>query len=87
MSEAIPKGFPASTTEVQLALCAIATHVPERLVSVTEKLYRGFWANGDSTVLTSTGFFPILEEELGADSAKDILKQVSDVCFFSLTIF
>ncbi|KAJ6086583.1 hypothetical protein N7467_005497 [Penicillium canescens] len=75
MSEAIPKGFPASTTEVQLALCAIAINVPEKLVSVAEKLFRGFWEDGDSAVLTSAGFLPILEEELGADNAQDIIEQ------------
>ncbi|OQD88854.1 hypothetical protein PENANT_c003G02011 [Penicillium antarcticum] len=75
MSEAIPKGFPAPTIEAQLALGAIATHAPEKLVSVTEKLYRGFWADGDSAVLTSAGLLPTLEEELGEDRANNILEQ------------
>jgi hypothetical protein len=87
MSAAIPRGFPASTTEVQLALCAIATNVPEKLVSVAEKLFRGFWEDGDSAVLTSAGFLPILEEELGADNAQDIIEQVSNIRAFSLTRF
>ena len=87
MSEAIPKGFPASTTEVQLALCAIAINVPEKLVPVAEKLFRGFWGDGDSAVLTSAGFLPILEEEFGADNAQDIIEQVSDIRVFSLTMF
>jgi hypothetical protein len=86
MSEAIPKGFPAPTTEAQLALCTIASHMPEKLVPVTDKLYRGFWEDGDSDVLTSSGLLHILKEELGADNAKIILEQVSIIYIFSSII-
>ncbi|KAJ5766080.1 uncharacterized protein N7511_003696 [Penicillium nucicola] len=74
MSEAIPKGFPAPTVEAQLVLGAITTHAPEKLVSVTDKIYRGFWENGDSNVLNFTGLIPILEEALGTDSASNIVE-------------
>ncbi|EKV06499.1 DSBA oxidoreductase [Penicillium digitatum] len=76
MSEAIPEGFPASTSDVQLALCLLATQHPEKLVSIVDKLYRGFWVEGNSNVLTQSGFAAVFESELGAENTKQILDQI-----------
>ncbi|KGO70278.1 Major facilitator superfamily domain, general substrate transporter [Penicillium italicum] len=75
MSEAIPKGFPAPTSEVQLALGLVATQFPNTLVPIVDKLYRGFWEDGNSDVLTQSGFAAIFESELGAENAKQILDE------------
>lgn len=76
MSEALPEAFPASTSEVQLALCLLATQCPDRLVPAVDKIYRGFWEEGNSNVLTQAGFSDIFEGELGAETAKRILDEV-----------
>ncbi|CAI7591850.1 unnamed protein product [Penicillium glandicola] len=78
MSEAIPKGFPASTSDVQLALCVLASKYPDKLIPVAEKIYRGFWEDGDSDVLTQPGFSAVFESELGAENAKRILDEFKD---------
>ncbi|CAI7655555.1 unnamed protein product [Penicillium viridicatum] len=75
MSEAIPEGFPAPTSDVQLALSLLATQFPNNLVSIVDKLYRGFWEEGSSKVLTESGFAAVFESELGAENAKQILDQ------------
>ncbi|KAJ5153691.1 Major facilitator superfamily [Penicillium coprophilum] len=75
MSEAIPKGFPASTADVQLALCLLATEYPDKLVPIVERISRGFWEEGNSGVLTQPGFSAIFESELGAENAKRILNE------------
>ncbi|KAJ5593441.1 hypothetical protein N7537_010345 [Penicillium hordei] len=75
MSEAIPEGFPASTSDVQRALSLLATQFPDKLVPIVDKLYRGFWEEGSSKVLTESGFSAVFESELGAENVKQILDQ------------
>jgi hypothetical protein len=76
MSEAIPKGFPAATSHVQLAFCLLATKFPEKLVPIVEKISRGFWEDGNPDVLTEPGFSAIFESELGIENAKQVLDEV-----------
>ncbi|KAJ5971477.1 uncharacterized protein N7479_001395 [Penicillium vulpinum] len=75
MSEAIPEGFPASTSDVQLALSLLSTKFPDKLIPIMEKIYRGFWEEGNSDVLTQPGFSTLFESELGAENAKRILDE------------
>ncbi|CAG8902724.1 unnamed protein product [Penicillium egyptiacum] len=75
MSEALPQAFPASTSEVQLALCLLATQHPDSLLPVVGKIYCMFWEDGNSNVLTQPGFSAILEGELGAENARRILDE------------
>ncbi|KAJ5781260.1 hypothetical protein N7457_006420 [Penicillium paradoxum] len=75
MSEAIPEGFPASTSEVQSALSLVATKFPDKLVPIVDKLHRGFWEEGKSSVLTQSGFASIFEDELSADNTRHILNE------------
>lgn len=81
MCEAIPEGFPASTSDVQVALSLLATQFPDELVPIVDKLYRGFWEEGNSKVLTESGFAAVFESELGAENAKQILDQVRFILF------
>lgn len=81
MSEAIPEGFPAPTSDVQLALSLLATQFPDKLVPISDKLYRRFWEEGNSNVLTESGFAAVFESELGAENAKQILDQVRFILF------
>jgi hypothetical protein len=78
MSEALPEAFPASTSEVQLALCLLAKQYPDKLVPVVGNIYRAFWEDGDSNILTQPGFCSVFESELGAEIARRIL---DEVCF------
>lgn len=87
MSESIPKGFPASTSEVQLALSLLATQFPNKLVPIADKLYRGFWEEGNSNVLTQSGFAAVFESELGAENAKQILEKVCFTLFACHVVF
>lgn len=82
MSEAIPEAFPASTSDVQFALSLLATQFPDKLVPTVDKLYRGFWEEGSSRVLTESGFTALFESELGTENAKQIVDQV---CFILST--
>ncbi|CAG7917877.1 unnamed protein product [Penicillium olsonii] len=72
MSEAIPEGFPASTADVQLVLCLVAREHPDMLVPMVQRLYREYWAEGNSNALTE-GLPVILEQELGPQIAERIL--------------
>lgn len=76
MSEALPEAFPASTSEVQLALCLVAKQCPDKIIPIMDKIYRGFWEEGDANVLTQPGFSPIFESELGPENAKRIMDEV-----------
>jgi hypothetical protein len=76
MSESIPVGFPASTTDVQLSLCLLAQEMPDKLVTTVEKIYREYWAEGNSQVLIPDGFSAIFEEHLGTELANYILRKV-----------
>jgi len=76
MSEAMPGGFPASTAGVQLALCFVARDYPDKLVTTIERVYREYWAEGNSKVLTPDGVLAIFEEHLGTENAKHILQEV-----------
>jgi hypothetical protein len=76
MSESIPVGFPASTTDVQLSLCLLAKEKPDKLVTTVEKIYREYWAEGNSQVLIPDGFSAIFEEHLGTELANYILRKV-----------
>ncbi|KAJ5462306.1 hypothetical protein N7530_010511 [Penicillium desertorum] len=75
MSEALPEAFPASTSEVQLALCLLAKQYPDKLVPVVGNIYRAFWEDGDSNILTQPGFCSVFESELGAEIARRILDE------------
>ena len=75
MSEAIPEGFPASTADVQLVLCLVAREHPDMLVPMVQRLYREYWADGNSNALTE-GLSVVLEQELGPQIAERILALV-----------
>jgi hypothetical protein len=77
MSEALPEGFPANTSDVQLVLCVVAATFPDKLVPIVENIYRQYWEEGKSSVLTQAGFTPILEAEIGVGSTKSIIEVVS----------
>lgn len=77
MTQPIPKGFPASTVHLQTALALVAQQSPEKLISIAEKLYEIFWANGDATIIASEKFLPVFESELNSDVAQKILSEVS----------
>lgn len=77
MTQPIPKGFPASTVHLQTALALVSQQSPEKLVSIAEKLYEIFWANGDATIIASEKFLPVFESELNSDVAQKILSEVS----------
>ncbi|KXG52035.1 uncharacterized protein PGRI_083190 [Penicillium griseofulvum] len=78
MSEAIPKGFPAATSHVQLAFCLLASKFPEKLIPIVEKISRGFWQEGNPEVLTEPGFSAIFESELGIENAKQVLDELNN---------
>jgi hypothetical protein len=86
MSEAIPDGFPASSAGVQLALCLVAKRHPDKLVDTVERVYREYWAEGNSKVLTPDGFSAIFEAQLGAENAKHILQEVRDSALLELLV-
>lgn len=77
MTDAVPEGFPASTIDIQTALCLIARESPEKLVSVVEKFYHIFWAEADTKIATPERFFAVLENELGEEATKNIQTTVS----------
>lgn len=71
MTEALPKGFPASTIDLQIALSIIYKESPESIASVAEKLFYIFWTKADTSIINSAQFAPLLESELdGATSSK-----------------
>ncbi|KAJ5463726.1 hypothetical protein N7475_008670 [Penicillium sp. IBT 31633x] len=77
MSEDIPKGSPASTSNVQRALGVVATGIPDKLALIVERIYLKCWKEGNSNVLTQAGFVVIFEEALGAESAMHIIDETS----------
>lgn len=77
MSETIPDGFPSSTADVQLALSLVAEQHSNELISLVQRLYHGYWAEGNSTILSADGFSVILERQLGPEPAQHIVTQVS----------
>ncbi|KAJ5157119.1 2-hydroxychromene-2-carboxylate isomerase [Penicillium canariense] len=74
MTEAVPKGFPASTIDAQTVLSLIAESSPEKLVGVTGQLFHTFWAKGDTSISTAANLFPLIERELDQEVASRILQ-------------
>ncbi|KAJ5678760.1 hypothetical protein N7462_007004, partial [Penicillium macrosclerotiorum] len=70
MSEPIPKGFPASTEDAQVALSFIAQSSSNELVKIAGKLFHMFWANGNTHIANPDNFTAVIEEELGRELAK-----------------
>lgn len=77
MSEAVPEGFPASTADLQLVLCLVAQEYPDSLILMIQRMYREYWAEGNSSSLTPEGFSGILAQELGSQRAERVLALVS----------
>ncbi|CAG8314166.1 unnamed protein product [Penicillium salamii] len=73
MSEAIPEGFPASTADLQLVLCLVAQKYPDNLILMIQRMYREYWAEGNSNALAPEGFSVILAQELGPQRAERVL--------------
>lgn len=76
ITDAVPEGFPASTIDIQTALCLIAKELPEKLVPLVEKFYHIFWAEADTKIATPERFFAVLENELGEEATKKIQNTV-----------
>ncbi|KAJ5333774.1 uncharacterized protein N7506_007557 [Penicillium brevicompactum] len=75
MSEAIPEGFPASTADIQLVLSVLAKEAPEKVVAMTQTIYREYWGKCNPKVLSPDGFSVLLEQELGSELAEHVLAQ------------
>ncbi|KAJ5803450.1 uncharacterized protein N7503_005900 [Penicillium pulvis] len=72
ITDAVPEGFPASTIDIQTALCLIAKELPEELVSIVEKFYHIFWAEADTKIATPERFLAVLVNELGEEATEKI---------------
>lgn len=73
MSVPIPEGFPAATVDLQTALAGVATHAPKNLVSIAEKLFEVFWADGNTKITEEDEFRPILQSELVGDLISQVV--------------
>ncbi|KAJ5691129.1 hypothetical protein N7488_011864 [Penicillium malachiteum] len=72
MSEAIPEGFPAPTSDIQTTLCLIGHEFPDKLAEITEKVYHIFWVEGDTKIATRERFMAVIESQLGQETAEHI---------------
>ncbi|KAJ5654532.1 hypothetical protein N7490_001535 [Penicillium lividum] len=77
MTDAVPKGFPASTIDIQTALCLVAQASPEKLVSIIERFYNIFWAEADTGITTPERFFAVIEQDLGEETTKKIQSELA----------
>jgi len=77
MSEAIPEGFPLSTTEIQTALGLISRDFPDQLQAISQKLYHTFWADGDTSIAKPENFLSVIKSEMGEEAANHIQSLVS----------
>jgi hypothetical protein len=65
VTEALPEGFPASTTDIQTALCLISEESPEKALAISAKFYHTFWAEADTKITTPERFMAVIEEVMG----------------------
>ncbi|KAJ5893816.1 hypothetical protein N7495_005507 [Penicillium taxi] len=72
MTEQLPVGFPATTTDIQARLSVVAKEYPDYMGPLLEKLYHIFWAKADTTIVTPAQFTPIIESVLG-ENAQNVL--------------
>ena len=82
MSEAIPEGFPTSTTDIQTALGLISRDYPDQLLAMSQKFYQLFWADGDTTIAKPENFLSVIKSEMGEDAANQIQSLVRLVLHF-----
>ena len=80
MSEAIPDGFPAPTSEAQIVLSLVAKESPENLVSIASLFFHKFWLKADTKIAMTASFAPLIEKELGPEISNRILNAVSKFC-------
>lgn len=76
MSQAIPEGFPTSTTDIQTALGLISRDFPDQLLAMSQKFYHIFWADGDTTIAKPENFLSVIKREMGEDAANQIQNSV-----------
>ncbi|KAJ5713895.1 uncharacterized protein N7483_011076 [Penicillium malachiteum] len=65
MSDAIPEGFPAPTSDIQTALCLIGQECPEKL-------------RRDTKIVTRERFMAVIESQLGQETAERIKNKLEN---------
>ncbi|KAI9930973.1 hypothetical protein ASPWEDRAFT_34510 [Aspergillus wentii DTO 134E9] len=78
MIKHFPEDFPPMTLEAQRALCAINQRIPEKLLGVTEELYRSIWIHGNMKVGQGAALAAVLERVLGKNDADAIIKATKE---------
>ncbi|KAJ5106418.1 hypothetical protein N7456_003093 [Penicillium angulare] len=77
VTEAVPEGFPASTIDIQTALCLVAEEAPETLAKISAKLYHVFWAEADTKITTPERFLAVIENETNPEVTNRIKDKLS----------